>query len=262
MGAIQAGKKLTTLTLSFLTQVKTFMTDYSPLLNRVPAIRHGFGNKSALLPGHLQPYRATLPEKKQVHGTRIVDVTQAAQACGEADGFYTTQPGILLSVLTADCLPVIFSRHDGSAIAAVHAGWRGLLDGVLEQLAARIAQDDSTTNWVASIGPAAGPCCYEVNEELVERFKQQLPLPASLISPHYRHLDLAAIAESKLRELGFAAVDHAGSCTICTPNTDPLQPQRFKYTSYRRNSHRREQDPTHPGITGRNQYAAIIITGE
>ncbi|SMB38396.1 hypothetical protein SPRA44_370010 [Serratia proteamaculans] len=136
-----------------------------------------------MLPGHLLPYRASLPEKKQVHGIRIVDVTQTTQRCGEADGFYTTQPGILLSVLTADCLPVIFSRNDGSAIAAVHAGWRGLLDGILEQLAARISRDDSTANWVASIGPAAGPCCYEVNEELVTRFKQQLPLPATLISP-------------------------------------------------------------------------------
>ncbi|WP_448665826.1 peptidoglycan editing factor PgeF [Serratia plymuthica] len=237
------------------------MTDYSPLLSTVPAIQHGFGHKNALLPGHLQPYRATLPEKKQVHGTRIVDIHHAAQICGEADGFYTTQPGILLSVLTADCLPVIFSRNDGSAIAAVHAGWRGLLDGIIEQLAARISRDDSTANWVAAIGPAAGPCCYEVNEELVTRFKQQLPLPAALISPSYRHLDLAAIAEYKLSELGFAAVDRAGSCTICTPNTDSRHPQRFKYTSYRRNSHRREQDPGHPGITGRNQYAGIIIAG-
>ncbi|CAI0691113.1 Laccase domain protein yfiH [Serratia entomophila] len=238
------------------------MTDYSPLLEAVPKIRHGFGNKAALLPGHLLPYRATLPEKKQVHGTRIVDVLQPAQPCGEADGFFTRQPGILLSVLTADCLPVLFSRRDGSAIAAVHAGWRGLLDGILEQMAAHISREDATANWVASIGPAAGPCCYEVNEELVENFKRQLPLPAALISPSYRHLDLAAIAEYKLDALGFSAVDRAGSCTICTPDTDPQRPQRFKYTSYRRNSHRRERDPNHPGITGRNQYAGIIIAAE
>ncbi|HFD2077318.1 TPA: polyphenol oxidoreductase, partial [Serratia marcescens] len=99
----------------------------------------------------------------------------------------------------------------------------------------------------------------EVDEALVESFKQRLPLPATLISPHYRHLDLAAIAEYKLAALGFAAVDRAGSCTICTPDVDPQRPQRFKYISYRRNSHRRAQDPTHPGIKGRNQYAGIII---
>ncbi|MEL7882179.1 peptidoglycan editing factor PgeF [Serratia marcescens] len=235
------------------------MSDRSALLDAVPHIQHGFGSKLALLPGHLLPYSATLPEKKQVHGTRIVDVLQPAQACGEADGFYTRQPGILLSVLTADCLPVLFSRRDGGAIAAVHAGWRGLLDGILEQMAARIRQDGDTADWVVSIGPAAGPCCYEVDEALVESFKQRLPLPATLISPHYRHLDLAAIAEYKLAALGFAAVDRAGSCTICTPGVDPQRPQRFKYTSYRRNSHRRAQDPTHPGIKGRNQYAGIII---
>ncbi|AKG71837.1 TPA: peptidoglycan editing factor PgeF [Serratia fonticola] len=237
------------------------MTDYSPLLSGVPGIAHGFGNKGALLPTPLQPFRNTLPEKKQVHGTRIVDIHQAGQQCGEADGFFTREPGILISVLTADCLPVIFSRKDGSAIAAVHAGWRGLLDGILEQMAKRIGQDDDTANWVASIGPAAGACCYQVNQELVEQFQQALPLPAELISPTHRHLDLAAIAVNKLNALGFAAVDHAGSCTICTLNSDPRQPQRFKYTSYRRNSHRRAQDPNHPGIKGRNQYSGIIITG-
>lgn len=236
------------------------MTDYSSLLSSIPGILHGFGNKSALLPTPLHPYRHTLPEKKQVHGTRIVDITVPAQVCGEADGFFTREPGILISVLTADCLPVIFSRQDGKAIAAVHAGWRGLLDGILEQMAKRINLDDNTANWVAAIGPAAGPCCYQVDEELVSRFQQALPLPAELISPSYRHLDLAAIAESKLSALGFAAVDRAGSCTICTPNSAPELPQRFKYTSYRRNSQRRAQDPSHPGIKGRNQYSAILIT--
>ncbi|AHG22129.1 polyphenol oxidoreductase [Chania multitudinisentens RB-25] len=236
------------------------MTDYSPLLSTIPSIKHGFGNKSALLPELLLPYRATLPEKKQVHGVRIADIHHPAQVCGEADGFFTREPGILISVLTADCLPVIFSRHDGSAIAAVHAGWRGLLDGILEQMAQRINREDRTSHWVASIGPAAGSCCYEVSEELITRFQQALPLPPELISPHHHHLDLAAIAENKLRALGFAAVDHAGSCTICTPNTDPRLPQHFKYTSYRRNSHRRAADPHHPGIKGRNQYSGIIIT--
>lgn len=237
------------------------MTDYSPLLSAIPRIIHGFGDKSALLPLLLQPYQATLAEKKQVHGTRIVDIDQPAQYCGEADGFFTRQPGILLAVLTADCLPVIFSRKDGSAVGAVHAGWRGLLDGILEEMAQRINQEDSTENWVVSIGPAAGVCCYEVNEELVTHFKRLLPYPAEIISPYHRHLDLSAIAQNKLNGLGFAAVDQAGSCTICTPNSDSRQPPRFKYTSYRRNSHRRKQDPSHPDIKGRNQYSGIMITG-
>lgn len=235
------------------------MADYSALLGAIPTIEHGFGNKGALLPEHLARYQHTMPEKKQVHGTRIVDVTAPHQACGEADGFYTTQPGILLNVLTADCLPVLFSRRDGTAIGAVHAGWRGLLNGILECMAAHINRADSTANWVATIGPAAGACCYQVDEALVEQFQQALPLPAQLISPHYRHLDLAAIAARKLQDLGFAGVDRAGSCTICTLNQDPALPYRFKYTSFRRNSHRRATDPNHPGIKGRNQYAGIIM---
>ncbi|WP_051791260.1 peptidoglycan editing factor PgeF [Serratia sp. DD3] len=225
----------------------------------IPGVTHGFGSKSAQLPIPLQPYCSTRPATKQVHGTRIVDVHHPLQACGEADGFFTREPGILLSVLTADCLPVIFCRKDGQAIAVVHAGWRGLLEGILEQMAQRISLEDSTSNWVAAIGPAAGVCCYEVNEDLINNFQQLLPFPATMISPSYRHLDLAAIAEAKLTALGFAAVDRVGSCTICTPNDDPALARRFKYTSYRRNSHRREQDPTHPGIKGRNQYSGIII---
>ncbi|WON78312.1 polyphenol oxidase family protein [Serratia sp. UGAL515B_01] len=237
------------------------MTDYSPLLSTIQKITHGFGDKSALLPLSLQPYRSTLAEKKQVHGIRIVDINQPAQHCGEADGFFTREPGILIAVLTADCLPVIFSRKDGSAIGAVHAGWRGLLHGIVEQMAKRINRDDSTGNWVASIGAAAGACCYEVNEELITHFKQLLPYPAEIISPSYRHLDLAAIAKNKLNDLGFAAVDQAGSCTLCTLDSTRTQPQYFKYTSYRRNSRHRQQDPSYPDIKGRNQYSGIVITG-
>ncbi|MEG3135568.1 polyphenol oxidase family protein [Rouxiella sp. T17] len=247
------------------------MSDISALLGQIPSIVHGFGTKEALLPVSLQPYRETLPEKKQVHGLRIVDVVAPRQACGEADGFYTETPGILLTVFTADCLPVIFSRRDGKAVAAVHAGWRGLRHGILEQMAARINQQGSTQDWVAAIGPAAGACCYQVSQELVDEFQQGLELPAELISPSPRHLDLPAIAHAKLLQAGFAAVDFAGSCTICTPDPrvtqSTLHPESalhretkgHKYTSFRRNSLKRLQDPSLPGIKGRNQQSGIII---
>ncbi|ANI31813.1 polyphenol oxidoreductase [Yersinia entomophaga] len=248
------------------------MTDVSRLFTHVPHILHGFGSKSALLPENLQPFRATMPEKKQVHGTRIVDVREPKQACGETDGLYTTQPGILLTVLTADCLPVIFSRRDGKAIAVAHAGWRGLLDGILLRMAERISQDDSPHEWVAAIGPAARSCCYEVTEDLVARFIDNMNIPKTVISPRYRHLNLTAIAEHQLQSLGFHQIDRAGSCTICTPadcmppksagsaneNREELVPA-FKYTSFRRNSQQRAIDPTHPGISGRNQYSGLII---
>lgn len=235
------------------------MNDISTLLDQIPSITHGFGSKEALFPVSLQPFRQTLPEKKQVHGLRIVDVVEPQQACGEADGFYTETPGILLTVFTADCLPVIFSRRDGKAVATVHAGWRGLRHGILEQMAARINQNGSTQEWMVAIGPAAGACCYQVSQELVDEFQSALDLPAELISPSPRHLDLPAIAHAKLLQAGFAAVDFAGSCTICTLDSRVTESTRHKYTSFRRNSLRRLQDPSIPGIKGRNQQSGIII---
>jgi YfiH family protein len=243
----------------FLTK-SDVMSDMSTLLSQIPAVRHGFGSKEALLPESLQPYSATLPEKKQVHGVRIVDVMQPQQACGEADGFYTEQPGILLTVFTADCLPIVFSHRQGKAVAVVHAGWRGLLNGIIEQMAARINQQSNTQDWVASIGPAIGACCYEVSEELVTEFRRGLDLPPTLISPSYRHLDLPAIAFAKLTQAGFSAVDFAGSCTLCTQNPrHELSAPQFKYTSFRRNCLQRARDPQIPGISGRNQQSGILI---
>ncbi|QHB32372.1 peptidoglycan editing factor PgeF [Yersinia canariae] len=237
------------------------MTDFSPQLSPITSIRHGFGNKSALMPDCLQPYQASQANKKQVHGTTIIDVTKPGQECGDADGLYTTQSGILLTVLTADCLPVIFSQRQGKGIAVVHAGWRGLLDGIILKMVERIARDDDPANWIAAIGPAARSCCYEVNEELVERFVNELPLAENIISPRFRHLNLAAIAEHQLRGAGIHQVDRVGSCTICTlaAHGGSDEKQHFKYTSFRRTSQQQAIDPTHPSIKGRNQYSGLII---
>lgn len=232
------------------------MSDNSVLLRHIPGILHGFGDKQALLPVQLHAFENTRPEKKQVHGIRIVDVTRPGQDCGEADGFITSTPGVLLAVFTADCLPVLFCRKDGKHVAAVHAGWRGLIDGILEKMAERITESGDTSEWVVAIGPAAQACCYEVSQELVDTFMQRLDFPPSLISPYPRHLDLAAIAEAKLRALGFTDIDHCGSCTICTTAGSDTS---FKYTSFRRNSHQRAINPAHPGISGRNQQSGIMI---
>ncbi|TPG62717.1 polyphenol oxidase family protein [Ewingella americana] len=235
------------------------MTDISALLSQIPGTYYGFGNKSALLPDVLQPFEATRPNKKQVHGVRIVDVVEPAQESGEADGFYTALPGILLTVFSADCLPVIFCRKDGKRVGVIHAGWRGLKAGIIEKMAERINQDGSTANWVASVGPSAHPCCYEVSQALVDEFLTELDLPPALMVPSPRYLNLAAIAEAKLYQLGFGSVDHAGSCTICSTVSDTSGSESYKYTSFRRNSHQRAENPAHPGISGRNQQSGIII---
>ncbi|WP_236851712.1 polyphenol oxidase family protein [Candidatus Sodalis pierantonius] len=141
------------------------MTAYSSLLSPIHGVAHSFGDKASLMPEVLQAWQTTLPDKKQVHGTDIGWVSRPGEALGELDGVVTDVPGILLTVLTADCLPVLFCRRDGGRIGAVHAGWRGLLAGILGQFAATLnTAGDSPSRWVAAIGPAAGPCCYEVSQ--------------------------------------------------------------------------------------------------
>lgn len=210
------------------------------------------------MPERLQSWQTTLPDKKQVHGTAIGWVRRPGEALGELDGVITDVPGILLTVLTADCLPVLFCRRDGRRIGAVHAGWRGLLAGILGEFAATLdATGDRPSQWVAVIGPAAGPCCYEVSQALVDEFKQRLPLPAAVIAPRPHHLDLAAIARQQLLTLGFNTVDTIGHCTLCCPA--PAPENGMRYTSFRRNSKQREHNPAHPPISGRNQHSGLII---
>lgn len=233
------------------------MTAYSPLIDAVAGVRHGFGDKCHLMPEPLLPWLETLAVKKQVHGIHIQRVNGPAEHCGEADGFMTSTPGVLLSVLTADCLPLLFARRDGKRIGALHAGWRGLLAGIIEQFADLLAEDDDPADWVAAIGPSARRCCYEVSESLVEEFLARLPISRALVSPAHRRLDLAAIALYKLNAAGFQAVDDIGHCTICA--TLPGTNGTHAYTSFRRNSLRRAVDPGYPTISGRNQHSGLVI---
>ncbi|TKI08201.1 peptidoglycan editing factor PgeF [Martelella alba] len=230
------------------------MSACSAILDKIAGVRHGFGDAATLFPTPLLPWEHSATIKKQVHGTAIYHVTHPAQACGEADGLITSTPGVLLHVLTADCLPILLCRQDGKRIGVVHAGWRGLLAGIIEAFAAQISRPDSPANWVAAIGPAAGPCCYEVSDALAEDFLRHLAIPAHVVQPRPRHLALAAIAVYKLKALGFTTVDNLNRCTICA--TDG---QNYRYTSYRRYTRQRASDPTCPPISGRNQYSGLVI---
>ena len=104
---------------------------------------------------------------KQVHG---IDVSiDPGFDEPEADAAVTATPGVVLAILTADCLPVVFAAKDGSEIGAAHAGWRGLAAGVLEATVAAMAT--TPRDIVAWLGPAAGPQAYEIGEEVFERMQ-------------------------------------------------------------------------------------------
>jgi YfiH family protein len=145
----------------------------------------------------------------QVHENRVRRVTSRGDVdapLGDYDGHATDQQGIACKVVTADCLPVaLFS--DG-CVAMLHAGWRGLAMGVLEEGVAAMRELGAGDRIVAAIGPGAGVCCYEVGDEVLGAFADTRPAPAKI--------DLKAHAARRLAEAGVGEVHDVSLCTICT----------------------------------------------
>lgn len=157
---------------------------------------------------------------RQVHGVRVERFhapPSAGDAEPEADAAVTSTPGVALAILTADCLPVAFSARDGSEVAAAHAGWRGLADGVLEATVA--AMRAAPGDVVAWLGPAAGPANYEVGVEVYDAFVSRDWASGSAFRcsrPDHWHVDLYALARRRLELAGIAAasIHGGGLCTI------------------------------------------------
>jgi YfiH family protein len=204
----------------------------SSLLESVPDIRHSFGTAAELIPNVFQSAWAARPHKTQVHSADLCEVTEPNQACGLADGLYSRSRGIPITIGHADCVPILLARRDGGMVAALHGGWRGLFAGIISAFGSRLATlGEAGSEWVAAVGPAIGPCCYEVDEELTERFESRFAhIPASVVHPQYRRLDLAAIAAHELQWLGISQVQNLSMCTQCDRAGDATH--RFK--SYRR----------------------------
>lgn len=136
----------------------------------------------------------------------------------EADALVTARPGIALAVATADCLPIAIAH--GDAVAAVHAGWRGLEAGVIEATLAALARAAGSSAAFAGaepravIGPCIGPCCFEVGADVAARFD---PARTSRVRGSQRpHLDLRAEASHRLEAAG-SSVDVVDVCTACDP---------------------------------------------
>jgi polyphenol oxidase len=171
------------------------------------------------------PERLSL--NRQVHGTTVRRAS-AGDRHERADGLWTDEPGVPMLAMTADCLPVAIARTNGDkpALAIVHVGWRGLADGVIasgvQALGGRLA---------AAIGPAIGPCCYEVGPEVAALFDDDVVAG--------RKLDLWSAAERALRAAGVEDVERTDVCTSC-------HPELFF-------SHRRDD-----GVTGRQGVIGVV----
>jgi len=168
----------------------------------------------------------------QRHSAQVIKLS--AENCHhvQADAAYTVTPGVVCGVLTADCLPVLFCNREGSCIAVAHAGWQGLLSGILENtLAALPVAAPSVLCW---LGPAIGPGKYEVGEELRNRFVLKSPEHASAfqaIKADKYLADIYQIAKNILTAKDVQAISGGGYCTYT---------QHQKFFSYRRD-----------GVTGR-----------
>lgn len=157
---------------------------------------------------------------RQVHGTGVHRVAAPGSPDGgepEADAAVTDALGVVLAILTADCLPVVFAAVDGSEVAVAHAGWRGLAAGVLEATLA--AMHAAPTDVVAWMGPAAGPGAYEIGAEVRDAFVGRDPAAAAAFvatRPGHWRADLYALARRRLAAAGLEAdaIHGGGLCTI------------------------------------------------
>jgi YfiH family protein len=149
----------------------------------------------------------------QEHGVRVADLDQSSEP-GPADAAITREPGRVLAILVADCMPVLLAGEDGAVLAAAHAGWRGLSAGVLEATVAAMRTEARGIR--AWLGPAIGAAHFEVGAEVREAFTAHAAEAAAAFAPNPRgrwQCDLAWLARARLAALGVQRVWNAAVCT-------------------------------------------------
>ena len=207
----------------------------------------GSGDDLAAVAANRARLRAALPAMpawlRQIHGARAVDAAEAASASSplEADAAFTDRPGVVAVAMMADCLPVLLADARGRGVAVAHAGWRGLVAGVIQASvrALRERVGDPSAGLIAYLGPAIGPDHFEVGSEVRDAACTSLAGAAAFFVPHGsgKYLaDLFALGRLALAQVGVDAVFGGGICTYCDAD-------RFY-------SHRRDR------VTGR--HAALI----
>ena len=140
---------------------------------------------------------------RQLHST---DVHQAGARGRGGDGLWTAEPGLPMLAFAADCVPIAIARTGGErALAVLHAGWRGLANGIVDAGVAALGEGELH----AVVGPAIGPCCYEVGNEVSALYDDDLTSAGKL--------DLWTAAERSLRAAGVAHVERVDLCTHCHP---------------------------------------------
>lgn len=209
------------------TRVKSLMTCREGGVSRAPWTSFNLGDHVGDDPAHVLANRAHLRQHlpaepgwlRQVHSARVIELGRDADP--EADAAFTRETGPVCAVLTADCLPVLFCDRAGSVVAAAHAGWRGLVGGVLETTVAAMQVDPGDV--LAWMGAAIGPLAFEVGDEVRDAFIAQHPAAATafVLQPAAGKwlADIYSLARIRLHAAGVQAVFGGGRCTFNEEDT-------------------------------------------
>jgi YfiH family protein len=244
---MMTGTKTTTMSKSFITpdwpapaNVRALITTRQGGVSAAPYASFNLGDHVGDDPHHVAQNRADLSAclpappawLTQVHGTTVLD---AAIVCGapQADASVGHLPGVVAVVMTADCLPVLLCDRAGTVVAAAHAGWRGLLDGVLERTVDAMAKP--AAELLAYLGPAIGPSAFEVGDEVRQAFVAHAACAAEAFVASANTgkwmADLYLLARQRLLRVGVDAIYGGHDCTYRDAD---------RFFSYRRD-----------GVTGR-----------
>ncbi len=213
--------------------VPSFATD-------ADGVEHFFGTRLsglsvtpglAAVPGprHRDSAATVMVSVKQVHGTDalVVDqpVRQGAAFEGGWDAVVTNQLGVMVTVRTADCVPVLLHDPVARVVAAIHAGWRGAVAGIVPKTVALLVDrfGASAQRLRMAVGPSAGPCCYEVDEPVLSKLRDVFPDWETVVRPvdtQRAHLDLRAFVRRQALADGLKAegIAMVNACTICQPD--------------------------------------------
>ena len=191
----------------------------APNLAQFEWLTHGFGRRDSTPPAPV----ATL---KQIHSGIVREATRASgDRFEEGDALVSAEPGVIVGIRTADCVPLLLADRRTRAVAAAHAGWRGTAQNIAASVVNEMRKrfGSRMEDLHVAIGPSIGPCCYEVGVDVARQFDNWCPNLDTAITP--LPLDLPAINEIQLRQIGVIDVWTAGECTFCQPE---------RYFSFRR----------------------------
>ena len=173
-------------------------------LEQFPWLEHGFGTRHAS-----PPIAATL---HQIHSDICVAARGRTGLLGDGDALLENTPGHPVAVKTADCIPILLVDEEHRAVAAVHAGWRGTVQGIVRRALLAMQEEFGTrpAHAHAAIGPGIGKCCYEVGAEVAAQFGQTGPCHIDLVETNRRQSIEAGIPEHFIYA--------ANLCTKCGAN--------------------------------------------